>query len=347
VAAGDAPAVAGLRAAGAVVLGKTNLHELAFGATSCNEAFGAVVNPWSPGRIAGGSSGGSGAAVAADLCVAAIGTDTGGSVRLPAAFCGVAGLRPTPGAVSTEGVFPVSATLDTVGPLARSVADVAAVHAAMAGSDVGHAPVGGLRIGLPEPFFCDGVDAEMRTALDDAAGVLRELGYDVHAVALPGGAEAAEACGVLIRSEALAVHAEDLRRRPELFEEGTRRRLALAEAVTAADLARARRRLGEWAAAVAAVWERVDLLLCPVTPGPAPLAEGADSVETTAAVTPFTFALSAAGVPVLALPCGFTRGGLPLGLQLAGRAGGEAAVLAAGAAYQSATSWHRARPAPT
>jgi aspartyl-tRNA(Asn)/glutamyl-tRNA(Gln) amidotransferase subunit A len=340
----DAPAVERLRRAGAVVLGKANLHELAFGATSRNEAFGAVVNPWAADRIPGGSSGGSGAAVAADLCVAAVGTDTGGSIRLPAAFCGVAGLRPALGAVPTEGVFPVSVTLDTVGPLARSVVDVAAVHGAMAGADV---PVGplrrGVRIGIPEPWFADTGD-EVREVLAAAADVFRGLGAEVGPVALPAGAAAAEACGVLIRSEALAVHSEDLRRRPGLFEEGTRRRLALAETVTPAELARVEHVQASWEAAVAAAFDRVELLLCPATPGPAPPVEGADSVTTTAEVTPFTFALSLAGVPVLALPCGFTRGGLPLGLQLAAPPGDEGLVLATGRAYQAVTDWHRRRP---
>ncbi len=341
----DAPAVARLRAAGAVVLGKTNLHELAFGATSRNETFGAVVNPWDAGRIAGGSSGGSGAAVAADLCVAAIGTDTGGSIRLPAAFCGVAGLRPSLGSVPTAGVFPVSMTLDTVGPLARGVADLASLHGVMAGVDVAVvARARGLRIGLPEPFFFDDVDPEVRSALNVAADTFRGLGATVEPTGLPGGAEAAEAGGVLVRAEALAVHADDLSRRPELFEEGTRRRLALAEGCTSTDLARLRQQMDEWAAAVAAVFERVDLLLCPATPAPPPAAESADSVATTAAVTPFTFALSLARVPVLALPCGFTRGGLPLGLQLAGPLGDEPLLLGAGAAFQDVTDWHRRRP---
>jgi aspartyl-tRNA(Asn)/glutamyl-tRNA(Gln) amidotransferase subunit A len=344
VAERDAPALARLRAAGVVVLGKTNLHELAFGATSRNETFGAVVNPWSSGRIPGGSSGGSGVAVAADLCVAAVGTDTGGSIRLPAAFCGVAGLRPTPGAVPLEGVFPVSTTLDTLGPLARSVADVAALHGVAAATVSPLVPrLRGLRVGLPEPFFFDGLDTELLAALEDAAAVMRDLGAAVASVAMPGGAEAAEACGALIRAEALAVHEADLRERPELFEEGTRRRLALAT-THPDELRRLHERHRAWRAAVAAVLAEVDLLLCPATPGPPPLTAEADTVATTAAVTPFTFALSLAGVPVAAIPCGFTAAGLPLALQLAGPPGAEGAVLGAAAAYQEATAWHRARP---
>ena len=344
VAERDAPALERVRAAGAVVLGKTNLHELAFGATSRNEAFGAVVNPWSSERIPGGSSGGSGVAVAADLCAAAVGTDTGGSVRLPAAFCGVAGLRPTRGSVPLEGVFPVSTTLDTLGPLARSVSDVAALHGVAAATEAPLVPrLRGLRVGLPEPFFWDGVDAELLAALADAAGLMRQLGATVASISLPGGAEAAETCGALIRAEALAVHEADLRERPELFEEGTRRRLALA-ATDPDELRRLHERHRAWRAAVAAVLAEVDLLLCPATPGPPPLAAEADTVATTVEVTPFTFALSLAGVPVVAIPCGFTAAGLPLGLQLAGAPGAEGTVLGAAAAYQEATAWHRARP---
>jgi aspartyl-tRNA(Asn)/glutamyl-tRNA(Gln) amidotransferase subunit A len=344
VAERDAPAVARLRAAGAVVLGKTNLHELAFGATSRNETFGAVVNPWSPERIPGGSSGGSGVAVAADLCAAAVGTDTGGSIRLPAAFCGVSGLRPTPGAVPLEGVFPVAATLDTLGPLARSVSDLAALHGVAAGAETPVRPsVSGLRVGLPQPFFGDDLDPELEAALERAVDVLRSLGASVARVALPGSAEAAEACGALIRAEALAVHEADLHRRPELFEEGTRRRLALAT-TDPAELSRLRERQSAWRAAVTDAFAEIDLLLCPATPGPPPLAAEADTVATTAAVTPFTFALSLAGVPVVTVPCGFTADGLPLGLQLAGPPGGETIALGAAAAYQDATDWHRARP---
>jgi aspartyl-tRNA(Asn)/glutamyl-tRNA(Gln) amidotransferase subunit A len=246
--------------------------------------------------------------------------------------------------VPLDGVFPVSATLDTLGPLARSVADVAAVHGAAAATSSQAVPgIRGLRVGLPQPFFFDGLDPEVEQALEGAADALRSLGASVAPLSLPGGAEAAEACGALIRAEALAVHQADLRRFPELFEEGTRRRLALAT-TDPDELRRLHERHRFWGAAVAAVFERVDLLLCPATPGPAPPAAEAETVATTAAVTPFTFALSLAGVPVVAVPCGFTAAGLPLGLQLAGPAGAESLVLGAAAAYQDATAWHRARP---
>jgi aspartyl-tRNA(Asn)/glutamyl-tRNA(Gln) amidotransferase subunit A len=356
VAASDAGVVSRLRAAGAVIVGKTNMHELAFGGTSANETFGAVVNPWRPGRIPGGSSGGSGVAVAADLCVAAIGTDTGGSIRLPAAFTGVTGLRPTYGAVSTRGVFPVARSLDTVGPLARSVLDVASVLAAIAGHDPWDpwsvdlpapsssvtADVSGLQIGLPHPFFFDALEPEVEATVLAAAAALRDLGANVFDIELRGSTEAVEVCGVLIKAEALALHEQDLRERPELFEEGTRRRLALAEDVRALDLVRLSERAAEWRAAVRRSFQGLDLMLTPTTPGPAPPA--GEVVTTTAAVVPFTHAISLAGTPALSIPCGLTADGLPVGVQLVAAPGRDDLVLRAGAAYQSATGWHRLRP---
>lgn len=360
VAAEDATAVARLRAAGAVLLGKANLHEVAFGATSQNEAYGHVVNPWDAAIIAGGSSGGSGAAVAADLCVGAIGSDTGGSVRIPASCCGVAGIRPTYGAVPNRGVFPVSWTLDTVGPLARSVDDVSGLLAAMAGFDLDdprsvegsfepplggeHISLGKVRIGLPRAFFFDDVDPEVAAAVEAAATTFSELGSTVVDVELPGAAEAVAACGPVIWSDALAVHSERLARSPELFEDGTRRRLALAEGLTAAELALLQQRMFEWQRSVRRAFERVDVLLAPTLRVPPPGSADAETIATTASVVPFTFAFSFARVPALSLPCGFTSKGHPVGLQLVAPRWRDGVLLGVGAAYQRATDWHRRRP---
>ena len=356
VAAKDAEAVRRLRAAGGVVLGKTGLHELAFGGTSRNEAFGSVVNPWDPARIPGGSSGGSGVAVAADLCAAALGTDTGGSVRLPAAFAGVTGLRPTLGLVPTRGVFPVSWTLDTVGPLARSALDVAALLRALAGfdpldpssdgrplaDDDVEAGAAGLRVGLVETFLED-ADPAVERAVRGVAETLADLGAAVRPVTLPGALAAGEACGTVIRAEANAVHRRDLALRPELFEEGTRRRLALDEGLGAPELARALRRMREWQVEVRAAFETVDLLLAPTTPGPAPPAADADTVATTAAIVPFTFAVSLAGAPAVSVPCG-EAAGVPVGAQLVAPWRRDLLALRAAAAHERATDWHRRRP---
>ncbi|HEY7732805.1 MAG TPA: amidase [Gaiellaceae bacterium] len=359
IAASDAEVIARLRSAGAILIGKTNLHELAFGATCRNEAFGAVVNPWHAGRIPGGSSGGSGVALAADLCVGAIGTDTGGSVRLPAAFTGVTGLRPTRGAVSNRGVQPVARSLDTVGPMARSAADVAALLEAIAGFDaadpdaVEQPPpdpgalaggVDGLRIGLPVPFFSDGLHPDVEGAVRRAAAALSELGADVREVSLPGAARAADACGLVIKVEALALHERDLANRPELFEEGTRRRLELARELTAVELARLLQLAAGWRAELRAAFRAVDLLLTPTTPGPPPASDG-ETVATTAAVVPFTHAFSLGEVPSLSLPCGFDRDGLPIGLQLAGPWWSDYLLLRVARRYQETTDWHLRRPA--
>ena len=352
----DAEVTRRLRAAGAVILGKANMHELAFGATSRNETFGHVLNPAAPDRIPGGSSGGSGAAVAADLCVAAIGTDTGGSIRLPASLCGVSGLRPTYGAVSNRGVQPVSWSLDTVGPLARAVTDVRAVLGVIAGFDPGDPysadvrldvsgadAVDGLRVGVVEALL-DESDPDVAACVRELGSALVELGASLSPVDLPGAEQAVDACGHLIKSEALAVYREALASRPEHFEEGTRRRLELSAYLSASDLALIHDELHRWMRTTRLVLDEVDLLLLPTSPVEAPFAAGADTVETSAAVAPYTHLLSLARVPSLSLPCGVTRSGAPVGAMIAAAWWRDGLVLRAGAAIQSVTDWHRSRP---
>lgn len=350
----DAEVVRRLRAAGCVILGKANMHELAFGGTSRNETFGHVLNPAAPDRIPGGSSGGSGAAVAADLCVAAIGTDTGGSVRLPASLCGVSGLRPTFGAVSNRGVQPVSRSLDTVGPLARSVEDVFAVLETIIGFDRGDptsidgrvdltapASVAGLRVGIVDSLL-DASDPAVAACVRGAADVFRELGAALTSIGLPNTPEAVDVCGQVIKAEALAVYRDDLVNRSDLLEEGTRRRLSLAATTSDSDLAHLHAELRRWVETMQIVLDEVDLLLLPTIPVEAPAADDADTVETTATVIPHTHLLSLALVPSLSIPCGFA-GGAPVGAMLAARAWHDGLVLRAGAAFQSVTDWHRRR----
>ena len=344
VAERDAVVVRRLRAAGAVIVGKTNLHELAFGATSRNETFGYVVNPAAPDRIPGGSSGGSAAAIAADLCLVALGTDTGGSIRLPAAMCGVSGIRPTFGTVSCEGVQPVSRSLDTVGPLARWAHDLSAVLAVLAGlDDMGDtgARLTALRVGLIADLV-DASDPAVATAVREVAGVLDDLGARVEHVDLAGTTAAAEACGHLIKAEALAVYRDALATQPHLFEEGTRRRLELGD-LSGAELTLARRELRIWTRTVGEVFERFDLLLLPTIPVETPTADGAETVATTAAVVPYTHALSLAQIPSLSLPCAPPPSEAPIGAQLAGAPGADGLVLRTAAAIQSVTDWHRRR----
>lgn len=359
VAEEDAEIVRRLRRGGAIVLGKTNMHELAFGSTCRNEAYGAVVNPWDPSRVPGGSSGGSGVALAADLCLTALGTDTGGSIRLPAAINGVAGLRPTYGAISTRGVFPVSRSLDTVGPMARSVDDLAAVLTIAAAFDpedpwsvipvqdpaLSNRDMRGLRIGLPREFFFEGLEPEIEHLVLASAHVLAELGAVVVDIELPGAGEAAEVCGMLLKVEALAVHWDRYSDPKAPLEEGTRRRLGLVEGLTAVDQANLTERMHEWQRELRRAFARIDLLLTPTMPVSPPEATGAETIATSAAVVPFTHATSLGGIPALSLPCGFTSSGLPVGLQLCAPWWRDRLLLAVGSGYQRATDWHRRRPA--
>ncbi len=356
-ASADAAVVARLRAAGAVVLGTTHMHELAFGPTGVNPALGTPANPWAPGRVPGGSSSGSGAAVAAGLVPAALGTDTGGSVRIPASLCGVTGLKPTYGRVSRAGVTPLAWSLDHVGPLARSVEDVALVLEAIAGADPGDAtcarvavpryaealgrPCRGLRIGVPRHFALAGIDAEVRERFTQALGDLRRAGAVVRDVTVPFIEDATRAGGGLMLPEA------DGALRPLL---GARILLELAKLVSARHYlaaARLRTRLYEELRGVLAA---VDLLALPTTPIPAPavgeltVRVGEATQGVLEALVVFTTPFNLTGLPALALPCGFTRTGLPVSLQLVGRPFDEATLLAAGHAYQRETDWHTRRP---
>ncbi len=365
-ASADAAVVARLRAAGAVVLGTTHMHELAFGPTGVNPALGTPANPWAPGRVPGGSSSGSGAAVAAGLVPAALGTDTGGSVRIPASLCGVTGLKPTYGRVSRAGVTPLAWSLDHVGPLARSVEDVALVLEAIAGADPGDAtcarvavpryaealgrPCRGLRIGVPRHFALAGIDAEVRERFTQALGDLRRAGAVVRDVTVPFIEHATRAVGGLMLPEADGALRPLLGARLEHVGVEARILLELAKLVSARHYlaaARLRTRLYEELRGVLAA---VDLLALPTTPIPAPavgeltVRVGEATQGVLEALVVFTTPFNLTGLPALALPCGFTRTGLPVSLQLVGRPFDEATLLAAGHAYQRETDWHTRRP---
>jgi aspartyl-tRNA(Asn)/glutamyl-tRNA(Gln) amidotransferase subunit A len=356
----DAEVVRRLRAADAVVVGKANLHELAYGATTNNPHYGASRNPWDPSRIPGGSSGGSGAALGADACVLALGTDTGGSVRIPAALNGVSALRPTYGSVSTRGTVPVSASLDTVGPMARSIRDVAALHAVLRGYDradpwaiegpAATAPTGldegadGLRIGVAGGFFEEDVEPDVTRLVRAAADRFAELGAAVEDVVVDGVAEAVETSNLLIRAEALSVHLDRLEREPDSFGEDVRRRLELGRHVTGVDAARAVATMRRWRVRMLELFDGLDLVLLPTTPGTAPLVADSEMIATTARLTRFTYPWSLAWLPACSVPCGIDGRGLPVGVQLVGAPWRDDMVLRAAAAYQDATDWHRRRP---
>jgi aspartyl-tRNA(Asn)/glutamyl-tRNA(Gln) amidotransferase subunit A len=356
----DAAVTERLRAAGAVCLGKHNLHEFAYGVTNTNPHWGACRNPWDRERVPGGSSGGGGAALAAGLCALAVGTDTGGSIRIPAAACGVVGLKPTLGRVSRRGVFPLAWSLDHVGPMARTVEDAALMLAAIAGPDPEdpwcaarpvedltsdlERGVAGLRLGVPRPYFFDGLDPEVEREVERALGTLERLGARrIECDARPL-ARAYTAFHAMLASEASAAHERWMRERPGDYGDLTRRALALGYFVSAVDYVNARREQARIRVAFAAMFETVDLLVTPALPRTALAIGEPVSREPSEAWNRLLVPFNLAGLPALSIPCGFDAAGLPIGLQIVGAPFDEARVLRAGRAYERETEWHRRRP---
>ena len=355
----DSTCVSRLQQAGMVMLGKLITHEFAFGIQFPGHRFPPARNPWNPDHIPGGSSSGSGAALAAGLTVGSLGSDTGGSIRGPASFCGIAGLKPTYGRVSRAGVVTLSWTLDHTGPMARTVEDCAYLLQALAGHDPAdpassRQPVGdyvsglgqgiqGVRVGVPRAYFLDGVSAEVTAAFDQALGTLRQLGATVRDVEIPS-IHAAPAFMAILLSEAFAYHERDLREHPERYGEVLREKMMAGGLITGPEYVQAQRLRAQLCADMARALESVDVLATPTTPGPAaPFSVVLDPnfPFPKSNMAPFNMT----GVPALALPCGFSSAGLPLSLQIAGRPFDEATVLRAGHAYEQATEWHRRRPA--
>jgi aspartyl-tRNA(Asn)/glutamyl-tRNA(Gln) amidotransferase subunit A len=350
VAANDAEAVTRLREAGAVLLGTLNLHEFAYGALSTSTHFGPALNPWSPEHVSGGSSGGSGAAAAADLAAGTLGTDTGGSIRIPACLCGVTGLRPTTGLVSNRGVLPVAWSFDAVGPVARSGADCALLLDAIAGTrtDV-TGGVEGLRIGVVERLLAR-AQPEIAVATEAAIAELAALGARVDRVDVPLLEEAGTIQQLVMLPEAATVHLPWLRTRLAEYGPDVRARLLSGLFLPATAYVTGLRLRRRYREELRLLFERFDLLAAPAMPVVAPkLGEEAVSVrgETIPfrlALIPFNSPWSLAGLPAASVPCGFVDG-LPVGLALVGRRFGEATVLRAAHAYQQATDWHERRPA--
>jgi aspartyl-tRNA(Asn)/glutamyl-tRNA(Gln) amidotransferase subunit A len=362
----DAGAVARLRAAGAVILGTTHLHELAFGPTGVNPTLGTPANPWAAGRVPGGSSSGSGAAVAARLVSAALGTDTGGSIRVPASFCGVTGLKPTYGRVSRAGVTPLAWTLDHVGPLARSAEDAALVLGVLAGYDPADPtssrvpvpdytallgrPLRGKRVGVPRDFACALVEPEVGAAFEAALGDLGRAGAVVSDVTIPSLVQTGPVLGAIILAEARSAIAPLLAGRREGVGVELQVYMELGKLVTAEHYLAAQRVRSRIHDETRATLERVDLLATPATVLAAPRVDellvriGDAEVGAVEAICRLSGPFNLTGLPALALPCGFTSDGRPIGLQLVGRPFAESDVLAAGHAYQLTTDWHRRRP---
>jgi aspartyl-tRNA(Asn)/glutamyl-tRNA(Gln) amidotransferase subunit A len=360
VPAEDADVVRRLKNAGAVLLGKQNLHECAYGGSSMISYYGEVHNPWDPARVAGGSSGGSAASVAAGLGYGAIGTDTAGSVREPAALCGIVGLKPTYGRVSVRGVIPLSLSLDHIGPIARTVADAAATLQAIAGYDGkdGNSvdmPVPDylaslreqlrpLRIGVPRKFFFEDLDPAVASAVEEALGVLSALGGNLSEIEIGVPTDR-----TLQAAESYANHAEFVARSPELYQPETLRRIRTGEDISAGEVEQRRRELKQIRSEVHKVFEGVDVLVTPTTPVPAAaideLKQDPDLLRPhELLLLRNTRPVNVWGLPAISIPCGFTTAGLPIGLQIIGSQWREDRVLRLAYAYEQATNWHKRTP---
>lgn len=351
----DATVVERLRAAGAISLGKLNMHEMAYGITSANPHFGPVRNPWNSAHSPGGSSGGSAAVVAAHIVFMAMGTDTGGSIRIPAAFCGTVGLKPTYGRVSRHGVLPLGYSLDHMGPLTRTVRDAAVVLNAIAGRDAkdptaSRRPVAdyvpeagcsirGLRIGFPENFFFERLDPDVETAVRGAIARAESLGASVRPVPLPDVGALNAVARMVLLAEASAVASPALDRR-ELFGPDVLALLDQGRLVPAVDYINAQRLRRRMRREFDALWNEVDCLFTPTTPNTAPkigdttVRLGGKDEDVRLATTRLVRGVNALGYPALSLPCGLSGAGLPIGLQIIGPAFEEARILRAGAALE-------------
>jgi aspartyl-tRNA(Asn)/glutamyl-tRNA(Gln) amidotransferase subunit A len=356
----DAEVVRRLKEAGAVLLGKQNLHEFAYGGSSMISYYGEVHNPWDPGRIAGGSSGGSAASVAAGLGYGAIGTDTAGSVREPAALCGVVGLKPTYGRVSVRGVIPLSLSLDHIGPVARTVSDAAVMLQVIASHDASdpnsaEMPVPDyvaglrdgvkqLRIGVPRKFFYEDLDPEIASSVEQAIGVLRTLGCDLSEIEIEVPTDR-----TLQTAESYAYHAEFASRSPELYQPETLRRIRKGEDISAAEVEQSRRELKQIRSEIHKIFEGVDVLVTPTAPVPAAAIN--ELKQNPELLRPHELLLlrntrpvNVWGLPAISVPCGFTTAGLPIGLQIIGPQWREGTVLKLAHAYEQATDWHKRSP---
>ena len=345
VAPEDAPVVKRLRRAGAIIIGKTNLHEVALGVTSANEHFGPVRNPHDPERVAGGSSGGSAVAVATGMGPLSIGSDTRGSIRIPAACCGVTGLKPTRGLVPVEGVLPLSPSLDHVGPMARTAADCALMLEVMAGtryagrfSGPARRPVKGMKVGVSEYHLRD-LDSSIQKPVDRAIKRLEKLGCKLHDVRIPVLDDAHHASIVISASEAVAYHEPYMMAKPHAYGPLVLKRLQDAGKWTAVDLVRAVDTLEAVTVAFAKLFENIDCLVGAVLPCTPPkigdtiVRVNGNDVSVVDAFTRFNAAQNMAGVPALSVPCGMVQH-LPIGLQVIGATGNDHVVLRLGAAFE-------------
>jgi aspartyl-tRNA(Asn)/glutamyl-tRNA(Gln) amidotransferase subunit A len=355
----DGEIVRRLKDAGAVLLGKLNMHEFAYGGSTVISYYGPVHNPWSFDHEAGGSSSGSAVAMAAGLCYGSVGSDTGGSIRQPSAYCGTVGLKPTYGRVSTRGVIPLSWLYDHVGPMTRTVEDAAAMLQVLAGYDPEDAnsadtPVsdytaafsqkGPLRVGVPRAYFYEGLHADIESAMNAALKVIGKQASSVRDIEMPASNDT-----TILRAEAYAYHADYVKKSPELYQPETLKRIRAGEDVTTATYIQARRQVDQYRHNIRKLFESVDLLVTPTTPVPpftiSELLADMDNLRTKEVLTlrntrPFNIL----GLPSISVPCGFTKSGLPIGLQISGAPWAEAKVLRLAYSYEQQTEWHKKRP---
>jgi aspartyl-tRNA(Asn)/glutamyl-tRNA(Gln) amidotransferase subunit A len=343
----DAEVVRQLKQAGTVIVGKLNLHEFAFGISGVVSAFGPTKNPWNLERITGGSSSGSAAAVAAGLCVAALGTDTAGSIRCPSALCGVVGHRPSAGLISLDGVVPLSTSFDTVGPLAATVRDAATLIdalaqksglAALLGEDVSR-----LRVGIPREALFDDLDPDVASCLEAALQIVGRLTSQVREVDL-----AVDGFRTIFDAEIYEYHEAMVANSPQLYDPRTLYRIQRCAGITASQYIRERRRLAEFRTAAERIFEQVDVVISPTVPVPAPKITELEALAVED-VRPYevknllrnTSPFSVMFWPTTSVPCGFTRDGLPVGMQISSRPGADSTTLRLAHAYEQAAEWQR------
>lgn len=347
----DAEVVRRLKQAGAVIIGKLNMHEFAFGMSGVVSAFGPVRNPWNRERITGGSSSGSAAAVAAGLCLAALGSDTSGSIRCPPALCGIVGHRPSAGLISTKGVVPLSTSFDTVGPMTSTVRDAAILFDVLVGqptyASILEEDVSRLRVGVARNNFFDDLDADVASCVESALQVVKKLCAEVREVEVP-----VEGFRTIFDAEIYEYHEAMIREHPELYDPRTLFRLQKCAGISATDYLRERHRLDAHRVQAGKTFEQVDVVITPTTPSPAPRIADLETLPI-ADVRPFemnhlmrnTLPFSALYWPSISVPCGFTRDGLPVGMQISSRPGGDSICFRVAHAYERETDW-RKRKAP-
>jgi aspartyl-tRNA(Asn)/glutamyl-tRNA(Gln) amidotransferase subunit A len=362
----DATVALRLAQAGTILLGKLHMNEFAYGPDGDNAHYGRVRNPWNLECITGGSSSGSGAAVAASLCLGALGTDTGGSIRIPSALCGIVGIKPTYGRVSRHGITPLCWSLDHAGPMARTVEDVAILLQAMAGYDVKDPSsaqrsvpdyaaalsgnMRGLRLGLPREYFFEMIDPEVEHAVRQAIEVMKGLGASVHEVSWPSLRYATLAALIIVLVEASAFHEPWIRTRPQDYHPDVALRLKWGLLLPASAYPKAQRLRALMCREAAQLWPQVDALVTPATmmaaprPDEAHIRLGNRQMSTREAILRLMRPFNLTGLPAISVPCGFTSSGLPIGLQIAGKPFDEATVLRVAHAYEQSTDWHRRQP---